>query len=108
MRTAVAGRAAAFAGWYFAAPAWHNGWFLADDANQDAIWFDLPEELERHAEPIGTEVDQIAAWFDSGHRYYDVFKIGRASQFLPAGARGLPQTSANDDQRQNQLKARTA
>ena len=80
----VASRASGFAGWYFAAPDWHDGWFLADDANQDTIWWELERVFGAHVAAIEREVREIALWIESCERYFQIFKLRRASRFIPA------------------------
>lgn len=104
----VAVRAAAFAGWYFCAPKWHEGWFLEDDANQDAIWWDLDAVLSTHAGAIAREVEEIGDWMADGHRYYQIFKMRRATGFVPACARVPAHTRDDRDPRQRQFAAKAS
>lgn len=73
-----------FAGWMFCVPDWHGGYILQDDSRQDAIYPELPGFLEANAPAIEKEVREIRDWFDSGHRYFHVFKMARAEAFQPS------------------------
>ena len=103
---AAAESACLFAGWYFAAPAWHDGWFLSDDSQQDAIWWDIDRVLSTCDAPVRREVAEIAAWVADGHRYFQIFKLRRAGTFVPASARAIADAPADIDPRQRQLMAR--
>ena len=98
----IARRASAFAGWYLSAPEWHNGWFLADDSNQDAIWWDLEAWLKQHAGAIEREISEIRGWIEDGHRYFQVYKLLQADGFVAAGPRSIVAHS-NEDPRRLQL-----
>lgn len=95
--------AAAFAGWYFSAPAWHDGWFLADDSNQDVIWWDIEVEIEKHRTAIDREISEMRAWISDGHKYFMAFKLLRAGGFVPAYPRQPVSAAANSDPRKTQL-----
>jgi hypothetical protein len=99
----AADRARYFAGWYFAAPAWHDGWCLSDDSQQDAIWWDLDQVFAAYEHPIRREVAEIADWIASGNRYFQIFKLLRAEAFMLASARAIPHGIADKDPRQRQL-----
>ena len=103
---AAASRAHAFAGWYFAAPAWHDGWFLSDDANQDAIWWDLNDQLEKNADAIAHEVAEIRDWIEDGHPYFQIFKLRRATSFMPAHPYAPAGAPSDEDPRRRQLTTR--
>jgi Capsule polysaccharide biosynthesis protein. len=98
-----AGRVCAekFAGWYFCVPDWHDDFFLEDDANQDAIWRELPLFLRSTETKLCREVDEIRAWVADGQRYFHTFKMRRASGFMPAHPRSSGETA--DDPRKRQL-----
>jgi hypothetical protein len=74
-------RANLLAGWYFCAPDWHGNFVFADDSDQHAIYGWLPEFIHRNRDAIEREVCEISAWFASGHRFYHMFKMARASGF---------------------------
>lgn len=101
-------RAATFAGWYFGAPDWHAGWFLSDDSNQDAIWWDLEEELETHAVALAREVDEIDAWIAGGHHYFHIFKLSRAAGVVAAAPHAAAGAPLDEDPRRRQLSAQPA
>ena len=58
--------------------------FLADDANQDTIWWELERVFGAHVAAIEREVREIALWIESCERYFQIFKLRRASRFIPA------------------------
>jgi hypothetical protein len=102
----AASRAAEFAGWCYSAPDWHDGWFLFDDANQDAIWWDVETEFEKRAGAIAREVGEIQAWFADGHRYFDIFKLRGADRVVAASPRAFNDAVAAEDPRQRQMMSR--
>jgi hypothetical protein len=102
-RLDAARRSCEFAGWCYAAPDWHGDWFLLDDANQDAIWWDIEKEFKRCAGAIAREVDEIGAWFTDGHRYFDIFKLRRSDSVVMAHPRSLNDSVAGEDPRRVQL-----
>lgn len=81
-----AGRAKAelFAGWMFCVPDWHGSYILQDDSRQNAIYPGLPGFIEANAAALEMEVHELRDWFDSGHRYFHVFKMSRAEAFQPS------------------------
>lgn len=81
---AAAHRARIFAGWYFCLPDWHGAYVYRDDSEQDAIYADLEEFLSGSADALAREIETIRDWYDSGHPYYHVFKIGQARNFQTA------------------------
>jgi hypothetical protein len=86
-RTTARAGAELFAGWMFCAPDWHDGYVLQDDSRQEAIYADLPQFLEANAVALEREVREIKDWFDSGHRYFHVFKMTRAKAFQPGNCK---------------------
>lgn len=78
---AARARANLLAGWYFCAPDWHGDYVFADDAEQTVIYEWLPRFLARNATAIAREIDEIAVWFGSGHRFFHIFKMSRAAGF---------------------------
>ncbi len=74
-------RAELFAGWMFCAPDWHLRYILQDDSRQDAIYPGMCGFLEENKAALEKEVREIRAWFDSGHRYFHVFKMARAAGY---------------------------
>lgn len=72
---AISARAKEFAGWYFAGPSWHGSYEFRDDADQEAIYDDLPAFLNRFAAQIDQEVPLIRAWVESDHRFHHVYKM---------------------------------
>jgi hypothetical protein len=71
-------RAARFAGWYFCAPEWHRDYAFLDDANQDAIWWDLDRFLMTHHAQLEREALLLREWAEAGDRYFHIFKMSRA------------------------------
>lgn len=78
---AARARAELFAGWTFCVPGWQENYILPDDSNQDALYADMPRFLMANAKPLEREVCELRDWFDSGHRYFHVFKMARADSF---------------------------
>lgn len=86
-------RAHQFMGWYFCAPDWQDGFFLEDDAAQDAVWRGMASFLADHDGDFRREIDELRLWMESGHRYFHIFKMRRARNFVFAKAResaGIP------------------
>lgn len=83
-RESASERSELFAGWMFCVPDWHGSYILQDDSRQDAIYPELPEFLKANASALEKEVREIRDWFDSGHRYFHVFKTARAEAFQPS------------------------
>ena len=80
-----------------------GGWFLADDSNQDVIWWDIEAELEKHRAAIDREVSEIRDWMADGHRYFMTFKLARAGGFVPAYPRQPASATGDSDPRKTQL-----
>ncbi len=76
-------RSELFAGWMYCVPEWHGSYVLQDDSKQAAIYEELPGFLKAIAPALEKEVCEIRDWFDSGHRYFHVFKMARAKSFQP-------------------------
>ena len=76
-------RAELFAGWIFCVPNWHGNYVMQDDSRQDAIYSELPGFLTNNANAIDREVQEIRDWVETGHRYFHVFKMMRATSFEP-------------------------
>lgn len=70
-----------FAGWMFCIPEWQGDFVMQDDSRQDAIYPGLPEFLRRNVQSIESEIREIAAWYESNHSYFHIFKVSRASTF---------------------------
>jgi hypothetical protein len=98
-RAAARRRAHRFAGWYFCVPDWHSGYALHDDANQDAIWWDLDVFLEAHASEINRDITLLRDWIASPARYFHVFKMAQAAGYAPPRAR----QNLDDDPRRRQF-----
>ncbi len=79
----IAENAHEFAGWYFAGPDWHGDYLFPDDSDQEDIYTDLPDFLERFAGQIDREVEMIMHWFRSGHRFYQVHKMLQPQHITP-------------------------
>jgi hypothetical protein len=74
-------RAEVFAGWWFCAPDWQQEFLLADDSRQDALYESIPTLLARNRDPLGTEIDTLRRWWESGHPYYHTWKMMAARAF---------------------------
>jgi hypothetical protein len=74
-------RAEIFAGWWFCAPDWQDGFVLADDSRQNALYDLIPDMLEAYRGAADREVQSLRAWFASGHMYSHTFKMKHASGF---------------------------
>lgn len=93
-------RAHQFIGWYFCAPDWQDGFFLEDDAAQDAIWRAMPSFLEDHNSDFRREIDELRLWIESGHCYFHIFKMRRARKFVFEKARQLAEIPGDPRLRQ--------
>jgi len=93
-------RANRFAGWYFCVPAWHGDYSFYDDANQDAIWWDLRGFLVDNAAQITAEIALIRDWMASDGRYLHIHKLRRAEDYRAPRAREV----VAGDPRQRQLR----
>ena len=79
-----------FAGWYFCRPAWHEGFHLEDDSQQDRLYETIPQLLEGYPHVVRREIDEIGEWYRSPERFYHTYKMRRAAEYaLPTvtGAR---------------------
>jgi hypothetical protein len=84
-------RAQIFAGWYFCRPAWHEGFHLEDDSEQDALYERIPALLDGHPHVVRREIDGIREWYASGERFYHSFKMRGATEYaLPTPSGALP------------------
>ncbi len=92
-------RANRFAGWYFCVPAWHGDYAFYDDANQDAIWWDLRDFLADNATQIAAEIALIREWMGSDARYLHIHKLRRAADYRAPRAREV----VAGDPRQRQM-----
>ncbi|MBL8700126.1 MAG: hypothetical protein JNK67_17240 [Alphaproteobacteria bacterium] len=92
-------RAHRFAGWYFCVPDWHGGYALHDDANQDAIWWDLDPFLDAHGGELDRDIGLLRGWMASPARYFHVYKMAQAAGYAPPRAR----QSLDGDPRRRQL-----
>lgn len=72
-----------FVGWYFCVPAWHGDFIFHDDANQDAIWWDLGEFLSTQESCLMKEIDLVREWMADGHLYFHIFKLLRSGEAKP-------------------------
>jgi hypothetical protein len=93
-------RANLFAGRYFCVPAWHGDYALYDDANQDAIWWDLRDFVDGNATQIAAEIDLFSEWMNSDARYLDIHKLRRAADYRAPRAREV----VASDPRQRQMR----
>ena len=74
-------RAQLFAGWYFAVPNWHGSYVFRDDSDQEMIFETFEGFIENNSEAIDRETAELRCWFDSGHKYFHIFKLARADGF---------------------------
>ena len=74
-------RAEIFAGWWFCAPSWQQGFLLPDDSQQDALYDIIPTLLSSHTEEVMAEILHLRKWIESGHRYSHTFKMMSAESF---------------------------
>lgn len=93
-------RANRFAGWYFCVPSWHGDYAFYDDANQDAIWWDLRAFLDDNAAQIASEIALVREWTDSQAPYLHIHKLRRAEDYRAPRAREV----VAGDPRQRQLR----
>jgi hypothetical protein len=77
----VARRAQVFAGWYFCRPAWHEGFHLEDDSQQDRLYETIPQLLERYPHVVRREIEEIGEWYRSPERFYHTYKMRRAAEY---------------------------
>ena len=92
-KEAARARAHQFMGWYFCAPDWQDGFFLEDDAAQDAVWRGMASFLSEHDGDFRREINELNRWIESGYPYFHIFKMRRARKFVFAKARksaGVP------------------
>jgi hypothetical protein len=75
-------RALIFAGWYFGIPEWQRGFEVGDDPEQDALYPKYPALFERNAAAVTQEIEEIAGWFKSPHRFYHTWKMGRTERWF--------------------------
>ena len=80
-------RANRFAGWYFCVPDWQGGYALHDDANQDAIWWDLVAFLDAYSGELDRDIALLRDWVTSPARYFHIFKMAQAAGYAPPRAR---------------------
>ncbi len=99
--TQAALRAEEFAGWYFTVPSWHGSYAFQDDANQDAIFWELPDFLATQQDALDHECDLLRRWTHSNERYYHSFKMARGEDYALAA---MPSLSGVKDPRQRALK----
>lgn len=74
-------RAELFAGWIFCVPNWHGNYVMQDDSRQDAIYSELLTFIANNKSAMDREVQEIREWFESGHRYFHIFKMTSANSF---------------------------
>jgi hypothetical protein len=74
-------RARLTAGWYFCCPSWQASLIFRDDSLQDELYADLPGFLNANRPTLEREIEELAAWYDSDEKYYQIFKILRATKF---------------------------
>ncbi len=74
-------RAAVFAGWWFCAPKWQGNFILGDDSRQDILYDDIPKLVAGSGAVIAKELDELAAWWASGHSYYHTTKMARTQSY---------------------------
>jgi hypothetical protein len=77
----AAQRAQVFAGWYFCRPAWHGGYRLGDDSEQESLYAAIPELLGGNAEAIRREITTLREWYASDHLLYHTYKMRHAEAY---------------------------
>jgi hypothetical protein len=89
-------RAALFAGWFFGGPAWQAGARLPESADRDENWPKLLRYWTDRSDVVSREIATLRRWFESGHRYYSVFKMQEAEAFWD-GVSPAPETATRPD-----------
>jgi hypothetical protein len=74
-------RAEIFAGWWFCAPDWQEGFVLPDDSRQDALYDLIPDLLRRNQAAVARELDELRIWWNGDHPYYHTSKMQRAARY---------------------------
>jgi hypothetical protein len=74
-------RAQLFAGFTFCVPDWHVSCFYQDDSLQDKIFLNLDNFLFKNSLVLDREVQEVAAWFSSGHPYYHIYSMKAARSY---------------------------
>ena len=82
--TETVSRAKLFAGMYFCCPEWQGNFVMPDDTDGDVNFRRLPKFLAAAAPVIEREMDEIAGWIASGHRYYHLYKMLRTDRYKPS------------------------
>jgi len=85
-REEVRRRAEVFAGWWFCAPDWQDGFVLGDDACQDALYAEMVEMIAREKRAVTHEVDCIRDWWLSGEMHYHTRKMRLADGYRLSNA----------------------
>lgn len=78
---AARNRAEIFAGWWFCAPDWQDGFVISDDARQDELYDVIPSLLEDNRATVAREIDSVRTWWSSGERYYHTWKMASANAY---------------------------
>jgi hypothetical protein len=73
-----------FAGWIYCCPAWQKGFLLDDDTRINLLYERLPSLLRKARQEIRLEIEEIAAWLNSGERFYHIFKMTRCDEIVPS------------------------
>lgn len=74
-------RAELFAGWWFCAPEWQDGFILGDDGQTNGLYDRIPALVEGHAAVVRREIEALRAWYESGERYSHTFKMKTAESY---------------------------
>lgn len=77
----TATRAQIFAGWYFCAPSWQNGFVMEDDSRQSQLYSRIIRRLKDCPETIEREILTIRSWFLSPERLYHTYKMRCAETY---------------------------
>ncbi len=76
-----------FAGWYFTVPSWQGGLICGDDSGQWSNYDHLSGLMTQEGAAIKRELEEIAAWWSSGARFYHTEKMRHADAFTVSNVR---------------------
>jgi hypothetical protein len=74
-------RAELFAGWWFCAPDWQDGFVLPDDSRQDALYDLIPGLVAGNRQMVAREVQTLHDWWAGGHPFYHTWKMAQADGY---------------------------
>jgi hypothetical protein len=79
-------RAEIFSGWWFCAPDWQRDYLLGEDGDQDALNAKILDLINTKRPTLDREIDEIASWWNSGHRFYHTTKMANAGGYWLSNA----------------------